>query len=120
MAFKIKGTVVHIAEPKEGISKLGKAWNSQDFTIQHGDDDRFLKFASFTLFGEKTKYMPAEGELVEVNFDIDARKWQEKYFTTLNAFSVFTDKGSESGSSSSKYQDDYLEQITQDKDDLPF
>lgn len=118
MAFKIKGVVVHVAEVKSGISKAGKEWKSVDFTIQHGDDDRFPKCASFTLFGEKTKYCPIEGEIVEVSFDIDARKWEERYFNRLNAFQVFAEKGEQKEYQTSPEPN--FADLEDDKDDLPF
>lgn len=115
--YTIKGVVITVSGERSGTSKAGKAWSSIEFTIRHGGD-QYPKHASFILFNDKTDLCPMEGEQVEVEFNVDAREWQGKWFNSLNAFKVVSEQAATV--SGSQYHEDYLEPITQDKDDLPF
>lgn len=115
--FKIKGVVVSVSQERSGISQAGKEWASVEFTIQHGGE-QYPKHASFILFNDKRDICPMEGEIVEVEFSIDAKEWKGRWFNSLNAFKVVSEKAATV--SDSQYPDDYLEPLIEDKDDLPF
>ena len=115
--FKIKGVVIAVSAERSGISKAGKEWCSMEFTIRHGGE-QYPKHASFILFNDKVEQCPMEGEIVEVEFSVDAREWQGKWFNSLNAFKVVSEQAATV--SDSQYHEDYIEPIIQDKDDLPF
>ncbi len=116
--FKIKGVVVAVAEERSGVSKAGKEWASIEFTVQYGGD-QYPKHASFILFNDKRDLCPMEGEQVEVEFSIDAKEWQGRWFNSLNAFEVVSEHAPALGSQKF-YDNDDASPLIEDKDDLPF
>ncbi len=115
--FKIKGVAVAVSAERSGTSKAGKAWSSIEFTIRHGGD-QYPKHASFILFNDKVEQCPMEGELVEVEFNVDAREYGGKWYNSLNAFKVVSEQAAMV--SIQKPYSEYLEPLIEDKDDLPF
>lgn len=115
--FKIKGVVVAVSEERSGISQAGKEWASVEFTIQHGGE-QYPKHASFILFNDKRDLCPMEGEIVEVEFNVDAREYGGKWYNSLNAFKV-TSEQTQTVSSQKAYIED-VTPLIEYKDDLPF
>jgi len=102
--FKIKGVVISVSAERSGISKAGKEWCSMEFTIRHGGD-QYPKHASFILFNDKVEQCPMEGELVEVEFNVDAREYGGKWYNSLNAFKVVSEQAA-TVSGQKHYEDD--------------
>ncbi|MCM1068199.1 MAG: DUF3127 domain-containing protein [Muribaculaceae bacterium] len=84
--MEITGKVVAVQPVENGTSKSGKAWQKQCFVI--ATEGQYPKNASFQLFGDKVKMCPKVGEEAKVQFDIESREWQGKWFTQLNAWKV--------------------------------
>lgn len=81
-----KGKVIAVCDLQSGETSRGK-WQSQMFVIETLDE-KFPKKQAFTLFGDKVKYIPRVGDMVEVKFDLSAREWNGKWFTDVNAYDV--------------------------------
>jgi len=85
----IAGILVDILPVQSGISKSsGKEWKSQDFVVEQGG--QYPKNASFTLFGDKVSYIEKFelGDELTVKFSVESRKFNDRYFTNLQAYSV--------------------------------
>lgn len=96
--LQITGTIKSISEVQSGISKTtNKEWKKLNFVIETKSD--YPKSVAFTVFGgEKVdnfvKYNKV-GQTVDVSFDPESREYKGRYYTDLNAWKVFTNKGEE-------------------------
>lgn len=87
--LKISGEIVKFLEVKSGTSKAGKAWTSQDFVIDTGasyDPEVCIGVFGQEKVDELSEYKA--GQNVEVYFNVKSRAWQDKYFTSLQAWKI--------------------------------
>lgn len=92
MSFTIKGKITKILEVQKGTSKEGKDWQKLQFVLE--TDEQYNNLYCFEIFGEEkvenfNKYNKV-GQEVEVSFNVSTNEWQGKYFTSLQAWKVFT------------------------------
>ena len=83
--------ITKINKVEEGTSKAGKAWKKLTFVGE--TDEQYNNLYAFELFGDEkvdnfVKYNK-EGDVVDVDFNVQCREWQDKYFTSLSAWKVF-------------------------------
>lgn len=85
-----QGKVIAVLQPREGTSKTGTPWKSQEYVIE--TDGQYPKKICFEVFGEDkiSQYTQAlqVGNLVKVSFDIDAREWNGRWFNSIRAWKV--------------------------------
>lgn len=91
--MEIKGKIIKILPIESGVSN-GKEWKKISFIIDTGE--KYNNLIVFEIFGaEKVdnfqKYNKLDQE-VEVSFNVDCKEWNEKWFTKLSAWKVFSDK----------------------------
>ena len=86
--MEIKGKVVLVLPQQSGTSQAGKQWKKQEFVIE--TQEQFPKKICFNLFGADriNEAHIQMGEEIIIEFDIDAREWQGRWFTSINAFRV--------------------------------
>ncbi len=84
---------------EEGTSKAGKSWKKLTFVGE--TDEQYNNLYAFEIFqGEgkdqvdKFGQFNKEGDLVNVEFNVQCREWQGKYFTSLSAWRVDKSEGS--------------------------
>ena len=92
--MEVKGKITEILEVQKGTSKDGKEWQKLSFVIDTGES--YNNTICFDLFGDEKvtnfqKYNKINQE-VEVSFNIKCNKWKDKYFTSLDAWKVFSAK----------------------------
>lgn len=82
---KERGKILEKLKVEEGVSKAGKAWTKQDFVIQ--TDEKFPRKICFTLFGDKKDLIHKldAGEIVDVQFTVESRDFNGKWYHNLNA-----------------------------------
>lgn len=125
--MEIKGKIIAVLQPKGGVSKSGKEWQSQEYVLE--TSDQYPKKMCFNVFGgEKiAEFNIRMGEVVTVNFDVDAKQWQDRWFNSINAWKV--DKEAQSNANAYQSQPLVIQQPAQrkvafvqsnQKDDLPF
>lgn len=87
--MQITGIITHALEPRTGVSKAGKQWFSQDFRIEE-QGNRFNQSMLFSVFGEDKvrQFNMKVGDVVTVEFDIDAHEYQGRYYNSVTAFNV--------------------------------
>ena len=116
--MKTKGTITKILELQKGTSKAGKEWQKQTFIIDTGE--QYNNLVAFEIFGEEKISSILKNnklnDIVEVEFNISCNEWQGKYFTTLQAWKVWT----YSNETHKKADQQQQEAKNNNSDDLPF
>ena len=105
--LKLSGEIISVSEIQNGTSKSGNEWKK---SVTTGGD--YPKTCYFTVFGQEKvdnfmKYNKV-GQSVDVSFNIESREYNERWYTDLNAWKVFTVKEGQVASTTSV------------EDDLPF
>jgi len=91
--LQITGVITKITETQEGQSKSsGKSWKKLGFVVQTASE--YPKDVYFTVFGEEKvdnflKYNKV-GQTVDVSFNVESREYNERFYTDLQAWKVFT------------------------------
>lgn len=88
--MELKGLVTNILEKRSGTSKAGNNWVSQDFVIEIDGGGNYPRHLCFTVFGEDRirEFAINLGENISVEFEINAREWQGRWFNSINAYKV--------------------------------
>ncbi len=87
--MEIKGKVIAILPKKGGVSaRTGNSWATQDFVIEV--PGQYPKRCCLTIFGEDriNHFNVQGGEELLVNFDIDAREYNGRWFNEIRAYNV--------------------------------
>lgn len=87
MVITITGKIVEYLPKREGVSKAGTAWASQDFVIEEENGDINV----FNVFGQDKldQYGLKRGMTVSAKCVLKAQEWQGKYFTKLSCMQCF-------------------------------
>ena len=111
---KFQGEITHISKTESGTSQAGKEWKKLEFVVKEKEGD-YPQSSCFTMFGEEKveKFLKYNklGDIVSVAYNMDAREYNGRYFTNLNAWGV------------RKVEDEQKEVVTESKEesgDLPF
>jgi len=105
--MKVTGTITRIMDTQSGVSKAGKEWKKLTFLLTTNEE--YNNLYCFEVFGvEKVdnfiKFNKVNQQ-VNVDFNVSTSEWNDKYFTSLQAWKIFKSDGGESKESD---------------DDLPF
>ena len=98
--LKVTGKITAIPEKITGEKKDGSGtWEKQIFIVDNGAE--YNNIFAFEVFGEEKvanfhQYNKV-GYSVDVKFNISTNEWQGKYFTSLQAWSVFKSDESQRG-----------------------
>lgn len=109
--MKVTGTITQILETTGGTSASGKDWKKTSFLIKTKEE--YNNLYCFDVFGEEKvdKFVKFNkvGQEVEVNFNVKTNEWNGKYFTSLDAWTIFKAEGSAQP-----------QQVPEQEDTLPF
>jgi hypothetical protein len=88
--MKITGKITEILPKESGTSKAGKQWVKQTVVID--SNEQYNNIYPIEVFGDEkvenlNKYNKV-GDTVDVEFNISANKWKDKYFTSLQAWKI--------------------------------
>ena len=81
----IEGKVVKILALESGTGKTGNGWKKQPFVIEFGD--KYPKQLCVTMWNDAIVPL-SEGDTVKVQFDIESREFNGKYYTEVKAWKV--------------------------------
>ncbi len=85
----LTGKVIAIMEPRSGVSaRTGNPWMTQEYVIEI--PGQFPRKMVFNIFGEdriKQSNIQA-GEEITVQFDIDAREYNGRWFNDIRAYNI--------------------------------
>lgn len=82
MQLTTRGTITRVFDKREGVSKAGKAWASQDFGfVEDGTEDMVV----FNIFGDDiiTNVALKEGDDVTIKFDVRSREYNGRFYTEV-------------------------------------
>ena len=84
--MEITGTLLHLLTPQTGTGKNGQ-WKKQDFVIESGD--MYPKKVCISTWGDKIDLSKFTiGQSVKVNFDLESREYNGKWYTDVKAFGM--------------------------------
>ena len=90
---KIQGLVIKKLPMTEGKKKDGNTWQKNGFVIE--TNDKYPKSVAISCYGKLVPDVASLliGEFVEVEFGVESREWNDKWFTdvVLRDFSVEKD-----------------------------
>ena len=81
------GVVIAVLPERSGTSQRGE-WKSQSFVIE--TQEQYPKHLCFEVFGADriSQFNIKGGETITVQFDIDARQYQDRWFNSIKAWNV--------------------------------
>jgi len=85
--MELTGKIIVVQEPKSGTSsKTGNPWMMQEYVIEV--PGQFPRHCAFTVFGEdRIKQLNIQmGEDLTVQFDIDAREYNGRWYNDFRAY----------------------------------
>lgn len=85
--MEMTGVVIAILPERSGVSQRGE-WKSQQFVIE--TQEQYPKHLCFEVFGADriAQFNIKGGEAITVQFDIDARQYQDRWFNSIKAWNV--------------------------------
>lgn len=115
--MEITGTLVHLLPVQTGQGRNGQ-WKKQDFVIEIPGN--FPKKVCFSTWGDKIEAASlVVGQMVKVSFDVESREYNDRWYTTLKAYSIqtATETGYRNVPPPPLNEDVIIESVS---DDLPF
>lgn len=88
--MQISGKVIQVLNLEQGVGKAsGKEWKKQTFvlSVYYSDNEREAS-VPLTLWGDKCDNTPQVGQQVTVDFDINGREYNGKWYVELKAWRV--------------------------------
>ena len=81
------GVVIAVLPERSGTSQRGE-WKSQSFVIE--TQEQYPKHLCFEVFGADriAQFNIKGGATITVQFDIDARQYQDRWFNSIKAWNV--------------------------------
>lgn len=85
--MEMTGVVIAILPERSGTSQRGE-WKAQSFVIE--TQEQYPKHLCFDVFGADriAQFNIKGGEIITVQFDIDARQYQDRWFNSVKAWNV--------------------------------
>lgn len=85
--MEMTGVVIAILPERSGTLQRGE-WKSQSFVIE--TQEQYPKHLCFEVFGADriAQFNIKGGETITVQFDIDARQYQDRWFNSIKAWNV--------------------------------
>ena len=85
--MEMTGVVIAILPERSGTSQRGE-WKSQSFVFE--TQEQYPKHLCFEVFGADriAQFNIKGGETITVQFDIDARQYQDRWFNSIKAWNI--------------------------------
>ena len=93
----LTGKVIAIMEARSGVStRTGNPWMSQEYVIEV--PGQFPRKMLFNIFGEDRikQFNIQAGEEITVQFDIDAREYNGRWFNDIRAYNILRGQAAQS------------------------
>ena len=88
--MEIRGKVVAVLPMQSGQGKNGE-WKKQEYVIEHSFDSQFPRRMMFNLWGDRIgqyQNQLQEGQMVKIDFDIDCREFNGRWYNDIRAWRV--------------------------------
>lgn len=84
--MEITGKIIQLLPLQTGQGKNGE-WKKQDYILEFGE--QYPKKLAFNIWGEKIDtFAIKEGETVKVDFDVESREFNGRWYTDVRAWNV--------------------------------
>ena len=87
--MELTGRIIAVMEPRGGVSaRTGNAWMTQEYVIEV--PGQYPRRCVFNIFGEDRikQFNIQNGEDITIQFDIDAREYNGRWFNDIRAYNV--------------------------------
>lgn len=81
--MEVKGRVIQVLPEERGQGQKGE-WRKQTFILEYGE--QYPKKAAIQVWGDKQ--IPNPGEDVTVQFDVESREYNGRWYTTATAWRI--------------------------------
>lgn len=115
MSNQIEGVITKVLPIQEGVSKSGNAWKRVEFVLTTAE--QYPKTLCISVMGDKVdqhSQIIKEGNPVSVNFDIESREFNQRWYTTIKAYKI-----EKTGEAQPAQQTNYDQQAQQFFDNQP-
>lgn len=83
----IYGKIIAVLPTRSGISARGNQWSSQTVVIE--TQEQYPKKLAFDVVNDKIDQFGIQvGEMINVQFDINAREYNGKWFNSIQAWNI--------------------------------
>ena len=85
----IQGRIIEVCPVQSGVGKnSGREWSSQEFIVEYNENPQYARQACLRIFGSDrlAEFNVQVGEYVQVAYDIESSKYNERWYTRLNAY----------------------------------
>ena len=87
--MELTGKIIAVMEPRSGVSsRTGNSWMTQEYVLEV--PGQYPKKCVFNIFGEDRikQFAIQNGEDLTVQFDIDAREYNGRWFNDVRAYNI--------------------------------
>jgi len=87
--MELTGRIIAVMEPRSGVSaRSGNPWMTQEYVIEI--PGQYPRRCLFNIFGEDRikQFNIQNGEDLTIQFDIDAREYNGRWFNDIRAYNV--------------------------------
>ncbi len=87
--MELTGKIIAVMEPRGGVSaRTGNQWMTQEYVLEV--PGQYPKRCLFNIFGEDRikQFNIQQGEDLTIQFDIDAREYNGRWFNDIRAYNV--------------------------------
>jgi hypothetical protein len=86
MALELSGKLIKKLPEVTGTGKNGTNWIKQEFVLE--TQDQYPKKICMSVWGDKTQDLAPvqEGEIVKVQFNVESREYNERWYTEIRAY----------------------------------
>jgi hypothetical protein len=89
--MEFTGKIVAVSQKRTGTAKAtGNPWAAQEYVIEDAVNSQYPRKMAFEVFGEDriAQFNIQQGEDLTVQFDIDAREYNGRWFNSIRAWRV--------------------------------
>lgn len=85
--MELQGKIIVVLPERSGISQRGNQWRSITYVLE--TQEQYPKKLAFDVTNDKIDQLNIQfGEILTVQFDINAREYQGRYFNSVQAWNV--------------------------------
>lgn len=85
--MEIQGKIIVVLPERSGVSQRGNQWRSISYVLE--TQEQYPKKMTFDVTNDKIDQLNIQfGEILTVQFDINAREYNGRWFNSVNAWNV--------------------------------
>ena len=85
--MEIQGKIIVVLPERSGVSQRGSQWRSISYVLE--TQEQYPKKLTFDVTNDKIDQLNIQlGEILTVQFDINAREYNGRWFNSVNAWNV--------------------------------